>query len=127
MSTPNQSSGNAPQSSHVELPAKPDGPGAAIMIAAGAAVFVLGLLTVLNEASKGVSTFLSGFDPDLGVGALAGKSTVATIVYVVVLAVLWFMWRAKDVDLKKAFYIGGALGILGAIGTFPTFFQMFVS
>ena len=64
---------------------------------------------------------------DAGVGALAGKSTVASLLYFVSLAVLWVMWRDKAVDLKKAFYIGLVLGVLGVIGTFPTFFQMFAA
>jgi hypothetical protein len=31
----------------------------------------------------------------------------------------------RDVSLKIAFYVGLTLGILGAVGTFPTFYQMF--
>jgi len=37
------------------------------------------------------------------------------------------MWRHKDVELKTAFYIGLGLGILGAIGTLPPFFELFDS
>jgi uncharacterized membrane protein len=35
------------------------------------------------------------------------------------------MWRGKDSGLRRMFAIGLVLGILGAIGTFPPFFEMF--
>jgi fluoride ion exporter CrcB/FEX len=115
----------APELAPLGLSDKPDGPGAAMMISAGIGIFVLGLLTVLAEASTDIKDWLQKWEWDQGVGALAGKTTIASVVYVVSLAILWALWRAKNVDLKKAFYIGLALGILGAIGTYPTFFQKF--
>ncbi len=117
----------SPELAALNLADKPDGPGAAMMISAGFGVFVLGFLTILAEASKGANTWLGKWSGDAGVGALAGKSTVASLLYFVSLAVLWVMWRDKAVDLKKAFYIGLVLGVLGVIGTYPTFFQMFAA
>lgn len=124
--------GTAPMNQSPELAAlnladKPDGPGAAMMISAGFGVFVLGFLTVLAEASAGANTWLASWQWGQGVGALAGKSTVSSLLYFASLAVLWILWRNKDVDLKRAFYIGLILGVLGVIGTFPTFFQMFAA
>lgn len=124
--------GTAPMNQSPELAAlnladKPDGPGAAMMISAGFGVFVLGFLTILAEASAGANTWLASWQWGQGVGALAGKSTVSSLLYFASLAVLWILWRNKDVDLKKAFYIGLVLGVLGVIGTFPTFFQMFAA
>ena len=117
----------SPELAALNLADKPDGPGAAMMISAGFGVFVLGFLTILAEASKGANTWLGKWSGDAGVGALAGKSTIASLLYFVSLAVLWVIWRDKAVDLKKAFYIGLVLGVLGVIGTFPTFFQMFAA
>ena len=124
--------GTAPMNQSPELAAlnpadKPDGPVAAMMISAGFGVFVLGFLTVLAEASAGANTWLASWQWGQGVGALAGKSTVSSLLYFASLALLWAMWRNKEVDLKKAFYIGLGLGVLGVIGTFPTFFQMFAA
>ena len=124
--------GTAPMTQSPELAAlhladKPDGPGAAMMISAGFGVFVLGFLTVLAEASAGANTWLATWQWGQGVGALAGKSTVSSLLYFASLAVLWVLWRDKVVDLKKAFYVGLVLGVLGVIGTFPTFFQMFAA
>jgi fluoride ion exporter CrcB/FEX len=115
----------APELAVLDLPDRPDGPGAAMMISAGIGIFVLGFLTVLAEASTGAKTWLQTWEWGVGVGPLAGKTTIATLSYFVSLIVLWVLWRDKNVDLKKAFYIGLALGVLGAVGTLPTFFQKF--
>ena len=115
----------APELAALNLEDKPDGPGAAMMISAGIGIFVLGFLTVLAEASEDAKTWLEKWEWDQGVGPLAGKTTLASLAYFVSLIALWAIWRHKDVDLKKSFYIGLTLGVLGAIGTFPTFFQAF--
>jgi len=115
----------APELAELNLPDKPDGPGAAMVISAGIGIFVLGFLTVLAEASTDAKTWLQKWEWGVGVGPLAGKTTIAALSYFVSLIVLWVLWREKNVNVKKAFYIGLALGVLGAIGTYPTFFQKF--
>ena len=115
----------APELAALDLPDKPDGPGAAMMISAGIGIFVLGVLTVLAEASEDAKTWLGDWEWGRGVGPLAGKTTIASLAYILSLVVLWALWRQNDTDLKKAFYLGLGLGVLGAIGTFPTFFQAF--
>ena len=115
----------APELADLHLADKPDGPGAAMMISAGLGIFVLGFLTVLAEASTSAKTWLQKWEWGVGVGPLAGKTNIAALVYIVSLIVLWVAWRAKNVNLKTAFYTGLALGILGAIATFPTFYQKF--
>jgi fluoride ion exporter CrcB/FEX len=116
---------DAPELEPLDLSDKPDGPGAAMMISAGIGMFVLGVLTVLAEASTSAKTWLETWQWGQGVGPLAGKTTIATLVSVLSLVVLWAIWRKKDINIKMAFYIGLTLGILGALGTFPTFYQMF--
>ena len=117
----------SPELEPLHLADKPDGPGAAMVISAGIGFFVLGFLTVLAEASAGGKAWLQTWEWGQGVGPLAGKTTVASLAYFVSLAVLWVLWRNKEVNLKNAFYIGLALGILGALGTFPPFFQAFAA
>lgn len=117
--------GIAPELVPLNLEDKADGPGAAMVISAGLAIFVLGLLTILGEASGGFGDWLGKWAGDSGVGGLAGKTTIATLVYFASLALLWVIWRKKDVSLKTAFYVGLGLGILGAIATYPPFFTMF--
>jgi fluoride ion exporter CrcB/FEX len=115
----------APELADLHLTDRPDGPGAAMMISAGIGIFVLGLLTVLAEASSDLKTWLQKWEWGVGVGPLAGKTSIASLAYVVSLVVLWLAWRHRNADLRKAFYVGVVLGLLGAIGTFPTFFQAF--
>ena len=115
----------APELAPLNLEPKPDGPAAAVMIASGLGVFTLGLMTTLAVINGSVKSFLEWFQFDQGVGALAGKSTVSVLVFFVAWLVLWLIWRQKDVVLKTSFYIGLGLGILGVIGTFPPFFEMF--
>ena len=115
----------APELAGLNLGDKADGPGAAAMIGAGAGVFMMGLLTVLAEASEAIGSFLGKFDMGVGVGNLAGKSTIAVITFFGVWLILHLMWKDKDVDLKKAFYIGAGLGVVGMIFMFPPFFTLF--
>ncbi|MFH1103938.1 MAG: hypothetical protein V1757_03190 [Actinomycetota bacterium] len=115
----------APELAALGLEDKADGPGAAAMIAAGVGVFTLGLMTTLSEFWVGLSGFLADFQGSVGVGALAGKTILAVVAWLVSWAVLGTVWRRKDVDLKVAFRVGLVLGVLGAVLTFPPFFTLF--
>ena len=115
----------AAELAELHLHDKPDGPGAAMMVSAGIGIFALGLLTVLAEASEDISDWLRKWEWGQGVGPLAGKTTIASLVYIISLVLLWVIWRNKDVNLRTSFYVGLVLGVLGAVGTFPTFFQAF--
>lgn len=114
-----------PELEALNLPDKPDGPAAAMMISAGLGIFVLGVLIVLAEANVSAKTWLQSWEFGQGVGPLAGKTTIAALVYFLSLIILWVIWRKKNINLKIAFYIGLGLGVLGAIMNYPTFFQMF--
>lgn len=115
----------APQLAELQLADRVDGPAAAAMVAAGVGIFALGFFTTMAAAFEGFSDFLGGFDFIDGVGPLAGKSILAVLVWAVAWVVLGVMWRGKDSDLRRMFTIGLVLGILGAIGTFPPFFELF--
>jgi len=115
----------APELAPLNLADKPDGPGAAMMISGGLGFFTLGLLTIFAEMSEDFGSWLGKWSGDAGVGALAGKTTIASLVYFGSLALMWALWRNKDVNLKTAFYVGLGLGILGAIATYPPFFTLF--
>ncbi len=117
--------GVAPELEGLHLEDKPDGPAAAAMIAAGVGVFVLGLLTTGAVISSGLKSFLAWWEWGQGVGPLAGKATLAVLVWLICWGILNALWKNKDADLKKAFNIGLVLGILGAIMTFPLFFDIF--
>lgn len=105
----------------------PDGPAAAMLLAAGIGAVVLGIMIVLAEASPAANTWLGSFDPKLGVGALAGKVLWSVVAYAVSLAALWALWRNKDVNLKTISIVAYAMMGLGFLLTFPPFFQLFAA
>jgi hypothetical protein len=117
----------APELAPLALEDRPDGPGAAMMISAGIGVLVLGIMTLWAEASAGMNTALANWDFGTGVGSLAGKTIIAGIAYFASLVILWLIWRRRDVNIKTSFYVGLLLGVIGAVLTFPTFFQAFSS
>ncbi|HEY3070165.1 MAG TPA: hypothetical protein VGJ34_07600 [Gaiellaceae bacterium] len=103
--------------------ARPFGPAAAVMLAAAAGVFILGLLTTLAEASTGIKDALQWSDR---VGPLSGKTIIAAAVFFAGWALLGTVLRTAEPPWKKVVYGTGALIALGFLMTFPTFFQAFV-
>ncbi len=95
------------------------------MLAARIGVFALGLPTVLSEASAAIHDRLEAWDLDRGVGPLAGKTTVAVIVWVVSWFVLALGFRGKDVDVRTWLWVSLVLGVLGVLGRFPPIFTSF--
>lgn len=103
-------------------PARPSGPAAAVVVAAGLASFTLGLLSVLSAASESVSDALTLSDR---VGDVSGLSVAATIVFFACWGVLAIVWRRANPSLVKVSAVAGLLVALGLVGTFPPFFNAF--
>jgi hypothetical protein len=106
-----------------EVPtAVPDGPLAAVLLAAGIGAFALGLFTTLAEAS---AAFRERLVLNAAVGPLSGKTVWATVIFLVAWAVLAARLRDRDGLLRSATTIFVVLTVLGLLGTFPIFFQAF--
>lgn len=105
-----------------EFTDKPEGPIAAAILAGGIGCLALGIFTTLAEASTGIKDWLQWNDR---VGPLSGKTGMAVIVWLVAWAILHAVYRAKPFETRQAMLISLALVALGALGTFPTFFQAF--
>jgi len=103
---------------------KPDGPFAAALLAAGIGCFLLGLLTTLAEASVGFRTFLNFYNP---VGPLSGKTTYAVVLYAISWAVLGYLWKGRDNMVRVVLRPFVVLTLLGLLGTFPIFFELFAA
>jgi hypothetical protein len=116
---------DAPEVDALHLDERPDGPGAAAMLAAGIGIFVTGLFTVLSEASVPIHDWLESLDFERGVGPLAGKTILGTLSFFASWIVLGMAWRTKDLDLRRWFWIAVALGVVGAVLMFPPVFQAF--
>lgn len=101
---------------------RPNGPVAAVMIAAGLGALALGILTTLAEASESFKESLQYND---GVGPLAGKTILTVVVFLVTWAGLGGVLRRRDVPWGPVIVGTLVLVGLGLIGTFPPFFQAF--
>ena len=109
---------------------KPSGPAAAAIVAAGIGSLVLGLMVDLAEFSADAKSFLDfakNYGLGTGVGPLSGKVIVSVIAYLVSWAVLYFMWRGKEINVGKAFLATIILVGLGFALTFPPIFELFAS
>ena len=106
----------------VEFLDKPEGPIAAAILAGGIGCLALGVMTTLAEASTSFKDWLSWKDR---VGPLSGKVGIAVIVWLVAWGVLHAIYREKPFETRRALVIALVLVALGALGTFPTFFQLF--
>jgi hypothetical protein len=100
--------------------ARPSGPAAAVVLAAGLASFTLGLLSVLTAVSPSISSALTLSDR---VGDLSGVTTAAVAVYVASWGVLAVLWRRADPPLMRIAGVAAALIATGLLGTFPPFFN----
>ena len=118
---------DAPEVDALHLDERPDGPGAAAMMAAGIGIFVTGLFTILSEASVPIHDWLGSLEFGRGVGPLAGKTIVASAGFFVSWLVLGLAWRKKELDLRWWFWIALLLGIVGAVLTLPPVFQAFAT
>ena len=118
---------DAPEVDALHLDERPDGPGAAVMMAAGIGIFVLGLFTLLSEASVPIHDWLESLEFGRGVGPLAGKTIFGTVGFFASWIVLGIAWRTKELDLRRWFWIALALGVAGAVMMFPPVFQAFAT
>jgi hypothetical protein len=101
---------------------KPEGPISAAIIAGGIGAFALGLLTTLAEVNETVKGWLELSER---VGPLSGKTVFAVVIWLVAWAVLHARMRRTQYETRRAFAIAMVLVVLGVIGTFPLFFQLF--
>ncbi len=104
---------------------KPNGPVAAALLAGGIGCAVLGVLTFANlvNPTNAFSTWLNWYKP---VGALAGKTSLATIAFLLAWAILGLLWRRKEMHFGRIAVISFILLAVGLIGTFPPFWVLFI-
>ena len=125
METPQTSTAAAPQAgAETDMPMKPNGPVAAVMLAAGIGTLVLGILTTLAEAKAGIAEFLELSER---VGPLSGKTIFAAIAFLVSWGGLHMALRNREVEWRPVTIALIALVGIGLVLTFPPFFQLFES
>ena len=99
-----------------------NGSAAAALFAAGIGSLALGLFVTLGEAIKSVGDALNFYGP---VGPLSGKTIMAIAVWLVAWALLHSVWKNKQVNFAGVFTATLIFIILGLLGTFPPFFDLF--
>lgn len=124
METPQTPAATAQAVAEAGTAMKPNGPVAAVMLAAGIGTLVLGILTTLAEASTGIAEFL---DLSERVGPLSGKTVFAVIAFVVSWGGLHMALRDREVEWRPVTIALIALVAIGLVLTFPPFFQLFES
>jgi hypothetical protein len=101
---------------------RPEGAAVAALLAVGIGATTLGALTTLAEASERWKGWL---ELSTSVGPLSGKTTVTVLVWLAAWAVLHPVLRTRA-RLSNRVLVGfGTLLLLGLVGTFPIFFQLF--
>lgn len=103
---------------------KPNGPVAAVMLATGIGAFVLGLFTVLSEASEGIHDFLEWSER---VGPLSGKTCLAAIAFFVSWGGLYAGLRNRDIAWRALIVATIVLVAIAVVMTYPAFFTSFAS
>lgn len=107
---------------------KPNGPVAAVFLAAGIGSFVMGLMVVLAVISADINNFLkfdANFGLGSGVGPLSGKAIVATLAFLVSWVVLHLALRRTEVKFGTYLAIALVLVAGGFLLTFPPVFEIF--
>ncbi|MGH2659412.1 MAG: hypothetical protein ACRDHS_07050, partial [Actinomycetota bacterium] len=100
---------------------KPNGPVAAVFIAAGIGSLVLGTLTTLAEASEDLKSWLELSE---SVGSLSGKTIIATATFFVAWAILAALFRGRSMNVRTVFIWTALLVAIALVLTFPTFFEL---
>ena len=91
-----------------------NGSAMAALLGGGIGAFAMGAVVLLNEAGRFAAPAL--YAP---AGGVSGRTTLATIVWLVAWAVLHYRWKGRDIASGR---IGAATLILiavGVLGTFP--------
>jgi hypothetical protein len=104
---------------------KPNGPVAAALLAGGIGCAVLGVVTFANQVmpANAFSQWLVWYKP---VGALAGKSSLAILAFLLAWAILGLLWRRRELRFGRIAIISFILLAVGLIGTFPPFWVLFI-
>jgi len=115
----------------LDMETKPNGPVAAVFVAAGIGSLVLGIFVVLNEVSPDVISKFLRFDESYGigkgVGPLSGKVVLSVAAFLVSWVVLHLVTRGKEVNFGRWFGAALILVFAGFALTFPPIFEFIVN
>jgi hypothetical protein len=103
---------------------KSNGEAAAAILGAGLGSLAYGLTVTITEAVPAVKTMMGSLNPP--VGPLAGKTLTGVVLWLIIWGALHFMWKDKEVDFSRVFTLSIIAILVGFLGTFPVFYDLFV-
>jgi hypothetical protein len=102
--------------------ARPNGAGAAAILAAGIGAFLVAVIAILADQSAAIKSAMIFSKPT---GPLSGVTTCAIVLWLASWAVLHARWRNRSVALARINAAAFALLILGLLLTFPPIADLF--
>lgn len=99
-----------------------NGAAAAALVAAGIGCALIGVTTILAEASGFVKETLDWWSP---AGPLTGKTGTGVLAWLVSWISLHLTWRRRDLPFDRIWILVLTLIAVGWIGTFPPVFESF--
>ncbi len=96
--------------------ARPNGAGAAAILAAGAGAFLFAVLAILADRSAAMMHAMNFWKPT---GPLSGVTTCAMALWLAAWAVLHLRWRTRNLALGRINAVSFSLLLLGVLLTFP--------
>ncbi|MDR3754780.1 MAG: hypothetical protein P4K93_16290 [Terracidiphilus sp.] len=115
MSAPNASTS-------VSSATRPNGAGAAAILAAGVGAFLIAVIAILADQSAAIKRLMIFWKPT---GPLSGVTTCAIVLWLAVWAILHARWRHHTVALSRVNAVAFVLLILGLLLTFPPIADLF--
>jgi hypothetical protein len=105
-----------PQSTVV---AEANGAAMASVLAAGVGALAMGLIVVVNEAGLFAAPALY-----VPAGGVTGRTTFATLVWLVAWRALHALWRTRQIDSGRVLALTLFLIGVGVLGTFPPLWSL---
>lgn len=103
-------------------PLNPNGPGAAALLAAGIAAFLLPVLAIASDHLAAIKRTMNFYAPT---GPLSGVTTTTVVLWLTLWLVLHWMWHRRMVVLKPIGIAAFLLLVLGFLLTFPPIADLF--
>jgi hypothetical protein len=101
---------------------RPNGAGAAAILAAGIGVFLVAVFAILADRSAAIKSLMIFWKPT---GPLSGVTTCAIVLWIAAWAILHARWRNRSVALTRVNAAALVLLILGLLLTFPPIADLF--
>lgn len=95
---------------------RPNGAGAAAVLAAGVGSLVLGVLTMAGDKSPAVKSAMIFWKPT---GPLSGVTDLAIATWLLSWILLHFLWTRRDLNLRTIVFAAFGMLALALLLTFP--------